>query len=127
MGYEYTPQPDVAGAAAKVKPPAITQIVVSSLGVLLQIGNMAGMGRAMQLPPGTPPDVERMVHLLSGPLGLVSLVIGLAICGFVIFGALKMMNLQSYGLAMAAAIVASIPCLSPCCCVSMIPGIWSIV
>lgn len=128
MGYEYTPQPNVAVAIAKVKPPAITLIVITSLGVLLQLAQLlAGLGRAIALPADTPPDFARLAHMLSGPLGFISMFFGLAVCGFIIFGAVKMMSLQSYGVAMAAAIVASIPCLSPCCCMAMIPGIWSIV
>src|SRR4029450_3269232 len=128
MGYEYTPQPNVAVAAAKVKAPAVILIVVSGLGVVAQRGRLvAGLGRGMRLPPDAPVEVARLANMLSGPLALVSVLFGLAVCGFIIFGAVKMMNLQSYGLAMAAAILASIPCISPCCCVAMIPGIWSIV
>ena len=128
MGYEYTPQANVAVALAKVKPPAVTLIIISGLGVLAQLARMvAGLGRAITLPADAPPQFERLAHMMTGPLALVSLLFGLAVCGFIIFGAVKMMNLQSYGLAMAAAIVASIPCISPCCCLAMIPGIWSIV
>jgi hypothetical protein len=128
MGYEYTPRPDPAVAAAKIKPPAVTLIVISSLGAVLQLGRLAfGLGRGMQIPTGLPPDAERLASLLSGPMLLVSVVFGLAVCGFIIFGALKMMSLQSYGVAMTAAIIASIPCISPCCCLDMIPGIWAIV
>jgi hypothetical protein len=45
----------------------------------------------------------------------------------ILFGALKMMRLQSYGWAMAAAILAVIPCLSPCCCLGIPFGIWALV
>jgi hypothetical protein len=47
---------------------------------------------------------------------------------FVFFGALKMKNLQSYGLSMAAAIVACLPICGPCCgCISIPLGIWSLI
>jgi hypothetical protein len=128
MGYEYTPQPSPAPAAAKLKAPAITLIVISSLGAMAQLIRLLfGLGRAVQMPPNAPPEFERVANMLSGPLGVVSVLFGLAVCGFIIFGAMKMMSLQSYGVAMAAAILASIPCISPCCCLDMIPGIWSIV
>ena len=38
-----------------------------------------------------------------------------------------MKNLSSSGLATAAAIIATIPCLSPCCPLCLIFGIWSLV
>lgn len=47
--------------------------------------------------------------------------------GLVFFGALKMKNLQSYGLAMTAAIISVIPCCGPCCCLAIPVGIWALV
>jgi len=44
----------------------------------------------------------------------------------ILLGALKMKNLQSYGFAMTAAILAMIPCLSPCCLLGFPMGIWAI-
>jgi hypothetical protein len=38
-----------------------------------------------------------------------------------------MKNLQSYGLAMTASIVAMIPCISPCCILGLPFGIWALV
>jgi hypothetical protein len=56
---------------------------------------------------------------------LVTLMV-MALNGFVLFGALKMLRLQSYGLAIAAAIIAMLPC--QCCCVLGLPfGIWVLV
>ena len=51
----------------------------------------------------------------------------LAVGGLIIYGAMKMMRLENYGLAMAASIIAMVPCLSPCCCLGIPVGIWSIV
>jgi hypothetical protein len=128
MGFEYTPQPNVAAAASKVKGPAIALIVITILGILAQllslVMNLAGMS---QVPAGMPPEAERWVTMMSGGLGILATVLSLAIGGLIIFGATKMMNLQSYGLAMAASIVAMVPCLSPCCCLGIPVGIWAIV
>ena len=46
---------------------------------------------------------------------------------FILFGALKMKKLESYGLAMAASIIAMIPCFSPCCLLGLPIGIWAVV
>ncbi len=37
-----------------------------------------------------------------------------------------MKNLESRGLAMTAAVLAALPCISPCCIVGLPVGIWCI-
>jgi predicted Zn finger-like uncharacterized protein len=59
-------------------------------------------------------------------LGIFGAVIGVAWGGFVIAGARKMKNLESYGMAMAAAIVAMLPC-NGCCLLGLPFGIWALV
>jgi hypothetical protein len=49
------------------------------------------------------------------------------VSGLILFGGLKMQKLENYGLAMAASIVAMIPCISPCCLVGLPIGIWAVV
>jgi hypothetical protein len=46
---------------------------------------------------------------------------------FVLYGAIQMKRMRSYGIALAAAIVAAIPMLGPCCIVGIPFGIWAIV
>lgn len=130
MGFEYTPQPpNVSVAAGRVKGPAIALIVITALGILGQlismVANLAGM---RTMPTGDmPPEFERWITVMSGGLGVVFTVIMLAVGGLIIYGAMKMMRLENYGLAMAASIIAMVPCLSPCCCLGIPVGIWSIV
>ena len=47
--------------------------------------------------------------------------------GLIIFGSLKMRQLNNWGLSMAATVLAMIPCLSPCCCLGLPIGIWALV
>lgn len=54
-------------------------------------------------------------------------VVGLAIAGFIIFAALKMKDLQQWGVAVAASVLAVIPCVSPCCVLGLPIGIWCLV
>lgn len=128
MGFEYTPQPNTAAAAARVKGPAIALIVIAALGILGQLlsmlANLAGM---RSMPSDLPPQYERWVTMMSGGLGVLATVVALAIGGLIIYGAMKMMSLENYGLAMAASIVAMVPCLSPCCCLGLPVGIWALV
>ena len=46
---------------------------------------------------------------------------------FVFYGALQMRAVRNYGICMAAAIAACIPCLSPCCLFGIPFGIWALV
>jgi hypothetical protein len=42
-------------------------------------------------------------------------------------GARRMLELRSYGLAMSAAVLMAIPCLTPCCVFGQVAGIWAFV
>lgn len=52
---------------------------------------------------------------------------GLLVNLLVLFGSIKMKQLQNYPLAMTAALLAVIPCTSPCCVLSMPFGLWALV
>ena len=60
-------------------------------------------------------------------MGIVFRIIGILVCVFIFFGALKMKKLENYGLCMGASIVAMIPCISPCCLIGLPIGIWALV
>lgn len=133
-----TPTPFAAGsgehqaAESAVKGPAIALIVTSSLGVALYCMRALFMlvsGGAMyqgHMPPNLPPEFLQMMQRLQGPVGAAVALAMAALNGFVLFGAIKMLRLQSRGLAMAACIVALLPC--SCCCILGLPfGIWGLV
>jgi hypothetical protein len=131
MGMDYTPQPNFNAVAGKVKAPAIAIIVVSALGILGQLVGMVmrlvGVGMNTMPTSNMSAEQARIMNMMSGGLGVVGALLAVAIGAFIIYGGMKMMNLQSYGLALAAAIVIMIPCLSPCCCLGLPAGIWAIV
>jgi hypothetical protein len=68
-------------------------------------------------------------------LAVYSIFGGGALAGFaafviytlVFFGALSMKNLRRRGLAIAAGVLAVIPCLSPCYLLALPAGIWALV
>jgi phage FluMu protein Com len=113
-------------AASRVAGPAIALIVTGALGIvgqvlglivnLVQLGG--GMGRAGQ---------QQMPVMFSGGFGVFSAMVGLIFGIVVVMGAVKMKNLESYGFAMAAAVMAMVPCLSPCCLLGLPFGIWALV
>jgi hypothetical protein len=120
-----SPAPSAA-AAALVNGPAIGLIVVAVLGALLQIVSIiknlvvgSAISGNVQLPA--------FVKMLSGPVGVVLGIIGILVSVVILLGAMKMKKLESYGLAMAASIIAMIPCFSPCCLLGLPIGIWAVV
>jgi hypothetical protein len=116
-----------ADAAGQVNGPAIGLVVVAVLGALAQvislIFNLAGASilARSQMPR------EAWANMFSGTIGVVSNVIALLLSGLIFFGAMKMKRLENYGLAMAASIIAMVPCLSPCCLIGLPIGIWAVV
>lgn len=113
-------------AASRVAGPAVALIVVGALGIagqllgvisnLVQIGGGA-FGRGAQ---------NQMPLFLTGGVGIVTAVVLAVLYLVVILGAVRMKNLESYGWAMAAAIIAMLPC-SCCCAVGLPFGIWALV
>jgi DNA-directed RNA polymerase subunit RPC12/RpoP len=115
-----------AMAATRVAGPAVALIVTGALGIAGQllglIGNLVQIGGGMGGP--RPNDLPLF---LSGGIGLVMGVISILLGVVVILGAVKMKNLESYGFAMASAIIAMVPCISPCCPLGLPFGIWALV
>jgi hypothetical protein len=132
MSSSYNVGADRAAAAAKVNGPAIALMVTAGIGCLLQVLSLLmrvlGMGGDMAtMPPGTPPEMEQVMAFMQGPMGIVTGLFSLAVGVAIFVGALRMKALSSYGFAMAAAVLAMIPCVSPCCCVGLPVGIWAII
>ena len=119
-------------ALSAVKGPAIALIITGAIGVAMYCIRgliMLVTGGAMyqgQLPPNVPPEAIHILQQMQGPIGAVVALALAALNGFVLFGAIKMLRLQSRGLATAACIVAMLPC--SCCCILGLPfGIWGLV
>ena len=124
-------QPSGRSAAALVKGPAIALIVTSSLGILYYLvsGVVTLAGGALfqrDLPANIPSELRSILEGMHGPLASLINFAVVALNGFVLFGAIKLLRLQSYGIALAACIVAMLPC--QCCCVLGLPfGVWALV
>jgi hypothetical protein len=132
---------------AKVTPPAIGLIVAGAINLVMSLWGIAssvlflvGVGPAIAAQEQQMEQMEQLredgidltrvfevINMFQGPFGILLGLIQLAAAGFIIFGAIKMKSLQSYGLSLGAAVVAMIPMLSNCCCVSLPIGIWALV
>lgn len=116
-------------AESKVAGPAIGLIATAGIGmcfqvlsIIINILNLVG-GTAVTLSE----DANGIGMMMQGGVGLVFNLLALVVGGIIIFGAMKMKNLSGHVPAMAAAVIAMIPCLSPCCPLGLIFGIWALV
>jgi hypothetical protein len=91
---------------------------------------MSGLGMSMVEPSWVREGVDPKVAeaIVSGGTVIILAMAGLFIDAIIFLGAFKMKHLESYGFAVAAAILAAIPCLSsPCFALGMPFGIWALV
>ena len=115
-------------ADEQIRLPATLLLVTGILGglgaVVSLLANLLGAGAGMA---GLVPNEQAIDSLMTGTIGIISAIVGLAVSGLIVFGALRMKELRTYPLALAATVVAMIPCLSPCCLLGLPVGIWALV
>lgn len=117
-------------AAEQVSLPAALLLVTGILGAVGQAISLLFtlLGTGIDLASANlGPAEEALANAMSGTLAIVFAILGLITAAFIIFGALKMKALESHSLAVAASVVALVPCLSPCCLLGLPIGIWSLV
>ena len=129
-----SPGPTDSGMAREqLSVPSILLIVTGVLGELNGLWGLVkgavARGQDVFAPFRTDPNMQQFLPLMERmmSLGWVINVMVLALSAVTIVGALKMKNLQGYGLAMAASIIAMVPCFGPCCCIGLPVGIWSLI
>jgi hypothetical protein len=120
-------------AASALKGPAISLLVVGILAILLLLVNgvyvlMAPNAmQAIQANPqlgGQPPPPGFFAGFYIGFIGAI--LAGLLWSGLVIAGAISMLRLRVYPIAMTGSIAALFPC-SLCCLLGLPLGIWALV
>ncbi|RKH45702.1 hypothetical protein D7X55_25250 [Corallococcus sp. AB049A] len=125
--------PSRAKAAQDLAIPAILMMVMAGLTFLYSLVSLVTPADMSQLESfygnqDIPEQWKEALRWMMTPLGRFVLTVpGLVFNGLVGFGAWKMKNLRSYGWALTAAILCCIPCCGPCSCLSLVPGIWSLI
>jgi hypothetical protein len=109
----------------RVSGPAISLIVTAALG--LTLGILRILGSILQVGIIAAAHHNDLPAIFVGPVGLAVGAIGVIMGIVVLVGAIKMKALENYGFAMAASIIALIPCVSPCCLLGIPFGIWALV
>lgn len=126
-------------AMPAVKAPAVALIVTAILNILLGVWSLIKMlffspnlqefnSELEQLNnPQFQEFMQKMIHMTYGPFGIASSLLGLLLSVLILIGASKMHSLRSYEFSMTAAILAMIPCLTPCCILGLPFGIWAVI
>ncbi len=128
-----TNQATMDQALRKVKPPAICLLITAVLYALWALFDL--VSRIVLVRSDTllenlvrgNPQAEPIVRLMWGPVGMGVDVLYLILAGLVVFGGIRMMKLQSHGLAIASSIIVMLPCILPCCALGLPVGIWSLI
>lgn len=115
----------VKGPAIALKVTAIVGLVLVALGLIWNIMVLSGVQIGMQ--QINDPQMQKLLSSLGGGLGIVQDIIVAAMSIIVLIGAAKMQTLRNYQFALTAAIVAMLPCISPCCVFGLPFGIWALV
>jgi hypothetical protein len=125
----FSRQSSRAEAAAAVAGPAIALMVVGGLAIALALFslvlNLTGAALVAGGNRGVGQDDQAMATARAAG-GVVGAILGVCWGGAVLAGAISMKNLRSHGSAMAASIIAMIPC-NICCILGLPFGIWSLV
>jgi hypothetical protein len=115
-------------AAERLNGPAIGLMVLSGITLFL---NCLGVPFAIYLMTQGPrmgPPQGGMDFGQNAAVNLVSAIIGLAVQGFILYGAIQMKAGKSYGICMATAILSCIPCFCSSCIILGVPfGIWALM
>lgn len=108
--------------------PAVFLMVAAGLGILGALGAIVlfSLAAAGVLPMDGKYSKEQVLgaSLFYVILGCVQTVN----CAVILFAGWRMKNLQSYTLAIVGSILAMIPLIGPCCCITGLPfGVWALI
>lgn len=120
--------PRTTDASSQVSGPAIGLLITGIIGAVFSLASFfsisLGTGLSTLWWEGIP---DRYEELWEGALGIGGSLIAVCVAAFIIYAALKMRELSQWGLAVAASVLAMIPCISPCCIIGLPIGIWSLI
>lgn len=128
-------------ALDKIRVPAIGLMVSSILSFLLSLYSLVRIRSIREQMqefdsmfsqmnnPQAQQFIDTIAKFFSGPFGIAQYAFMMLISLLIFMGALKMLKLQSYEFAYAAAIMAVFPCITPCCgwVLGLIFGIWAMI
>ena len=116
-------------AMNRVAGPATALLVTACIGILIGVVFMGFGVIELFAGPAFAPQPQQDFFFIEANAGfsIGRGLLELAMSILVFIGALKMKRLESYSFSMASAILALIPCTSPCCLLGIPFGIWALV
>jgi hypothetical protein len=118
----------VKGPAVGLKVTAILNMVLALWGLVKLLFFRASIEQSYaSIPQFNDPQIQHLLHLFYGPIGILENIFGLTVSIVILVGAVKMQSLRSYSFAFTAALLAVVPCLTPCCFLGLPLGIWALV
>ncbi len=120
--------PAVPDAARQISGPSTALLITGIIGAIFSVATFFSLIIGTGLSTFWREDIPDVYgEIWEGAAGMGSSFVGILVAGFIIYAALKMKELNQWGLAMAASILAMIPCISPCCIIGLPIGIWCLV
>ena len=120
--------PRAPGASNQVSGPAIGLLITGIIGGVFSLAiffkSSIGTGLSTLWWKGFH---YRYEDLWEGAFGIGVSLVAVCMAAFIIYAALKMRELSHWELAVAASVLAMIPCISPCCIIGLPIGIWSLI
>ena len=122
------PSPIPADARSQVAGPATGLLIAGIIGAVMDLSFLfinligASLGSLFERD-----FADQVVGYYEGAIGAAFCLVGLLVAAFIIITSFKMKQLEQWPLAIAASILAMIPCISPCCIVGLPIGIWCLV
>jgi hypothetical protein len=117
-------------ARSMVQVPGVLLAVTGGIGGALYGFNLLMRLFGVQITPpsfGSNPEFDHIFEFFAGGAGAALDVVWLGLSLVVLFGGLQMLRLQRYTFCLCTAIIALLPCISPCCCIGLPAGIWALV
>lgn len=124
------PLEDTGASRAALKAPAIVMLVVNALSVttapvvLLFLGPIRSQ---LARDAETHPELRDVLEVYQSHAVEAVLAAGFVMGAIAIFGAIRMLQARSYGLALASAVLTMVNLASCCCLVNLAIGIWALV
>ncbi len=123
----YVTPPGAVGLEV-VNGPAIALMCVAALGFLQHSASLLSLVSRHRTFGPFSGGYGRSFAMFGNPgFGAAVGCVGLLLSAVVLLGGIKMKNLENYGLAMTASIIALLPCISPCCIIGFPIGIWALI
>lgn len=117
-------RPNTSSARDAVIAPAVALLVAGIIG-LVSMGGLTVLGTIGWLAEDAAnANAEEVAEFITGVLMFT---VAAGANAAIIFCAIQMQRLKSYGLALTGAILAVIPGISPCCVLGIPFGIWALV